>query len=521
MLVYGGARDMNMQSDKPYATGALFDPTTGKWTATVLGPSGRFEPSVFPGVGGTGLVMGADSGSSTDRGQIVPLIYDPMTNSWRSGKPYSQGGTPSASFAQLQDGRILAVTGLGSAIYDPTADAWTKVSTAPQPLGYMALATLTDGRVLAAGGEDANAKPSTASRVYDPKGNSWRVVGSMPAAWRLPTLEVLPDGGALALGGPGAGLGVTSGAARYDGTTDTWKSEPSLAVARGNPAITTLSDGRVLVMGGSVSTLNCAAVTGGEMFNPTTSTWSSVSGLAVSRADALAVTLKDGRVLLALGAASGSQAVGRNTCTLNRLLFDSEVLDPTSLNVVSLPKTSELTATTAGLGAFTTSKITASVKAGVVTLADGSALVIGGLAPLPASQGGYIAASRNVWHIALDGTIAAVAPMASARTTPYVVRLSDGTVLAIGTDASGYVAGKAPGPNAERYDPVTDKWHAVADPGIRTGAALAALPGGRAILIGGVAAKYGAPYLIDAGTLLFDPKTEAWTAGPAPSTRPW
>jgi hypothetical protein len=43
VLVYGGVRDMNLPSDKPYATGALFDPATGKWTATALGPSGRFE----------------------------------------------------------------------------------------------------------------------------------------------------------------------------------------------------------------------------------------------------------------------------------------------------------------------------------------------------------------------------------------------------------------------------------------------------------------------------------------------
>lgn len=516
VLVYGGARDMNSPSSKPYATGAVFDPTSGKWTATALGPSGRFQPSIFMGSGGTGLVMGADSSSSTAQGQIVPLIYDPKTDTWRSGKSYSQGGffTPTASFAQLQDGRILTVTSRGAAIYDPKADAWTKIATAPNPLDYMALVTLTDGRVLAAGGEDAGNKPSTAARIYDPVANSWQAAALMPAAWRIPTVVALPNGGALALGGPGFGFGV-SGAARYDAKSDSWKAEPALAVARQEPAITTLADGRVLVAGGSVSTLNCATVTGGEVFDPAKDSWSAVAGLAVSRAAALPVLLTDGKVLLVLGAASSSQAVSRNTCELNRLLTDSELLDPAKLAPIKLPNVAGPATNATGFGSFTASKIVASDEASTVTLADGSALVIGGQAQLPASQGGYVQASSNVWHIALDGTITAAAPMASARTSPYATRLTDGTVLVIGPDAGVFVAGKARGPNAERYDPVADKWHAVADPGQHVGAALAALPGARAILIGGSVPKSDGPYVIDGSTQIFDPKAETWSQGPA------
>jgi hypothetical protein len=515
VLVYGGTRDMNMPSSNPYATGALFDPASGKWAATALGPAGRFEPSVFPGPGGTGLAMGADSSSSTAQGQIVPLIYDPKADTWRSGKAYSQGGfTPTASFAQLQDGRVLTATSRGAAIYDPKADAWTKIATAPNPLDYMALVTLTDGRVLAAGGEDANAKPGTATRIYDPGANSWLPAASMPTAWQIPKVVALPSGGALALGGPGYGFGV-SGAARYDARTDTWKPEPALAVARQEPAITALSDGRVLVVGGSVSTLNCATVPGGEVFDPTRDSWSPVAGLAVSRAAALPVLLTDGRVLLALGAASASQAVGRNTCELNRLLTDSELLDPAKLTVVALPTAAAPAATATGFGSFAASKITASDDAATVTLADGSVLVIGGQTPPPAGQGEYAAASNTVWHIAPDGTVTAAAPMASARTFASATRLTDGTVLVIGPDAGSLGAGKARGPNAERYDPVADKWHMVADPGQHVGAALAALPDGHAILIGGRVAQYGAPYVIDASTQIFDPKAETWSQGPA------
>jgi hypothetical protein len=287
-----------------------------------------------------------------------------------------------------------------------------------------------------------------------------------------------------------------------------------LAVARQEPTVTLLADGRILAIGGSVSTVNCAVVPGGEVYDPATDAWTTVTGLATARDAAIGTLLADGRVLISLGAASASAAVNRNTCELHRFLNDSEVLDPAKLAAVTLPAVVPPTVAAAGLGVFASTAGPAVSGAVALALPDGGALVMGGSSPLPAAQGGYLVPSAAVWRFGPDGALSKAAPMVSARSAPAAVRLTDGTVLVVGPDGSGFKQGKPAGPTAERFDPVTGAWHPVADPGPHVGAALAALPGGGAILIGGTAGAWDKPFAIDATTLLFDAATEKWSPGP-------
>jgi hypothetical protein len=99
-------------------------------------------------------------------------------------------------------------------------------------------------------------------------------------------------------------------------------------------------------------------------------------------------------------------------------------------------------------GAFNSSKVPASNQATAVTMADGTALIVGRYTVVPTNQSRNPIASAAVWHVTLDGAIHRAAPMASARVSPYAVRLSDGTVLVMGPDAGGFVPGKARGPVA-------------------------------------------------------------------------
>src|SRR4051794_35600591 len=65
------------------------------------------------------------------------------------------------------------------------------------------LTTLRDGRVLAAGGNDAVVGSLRVAEVYNPASGTWRATGSMNTAHGGHTATLLPDGEVLVAGGYG------------------------------------------------------------------------------------------------------------------------------------------------------------------------------------------------------------------------------------------------------------------------------------------------------------------------------
>ncbi len=515
VLVYGGVTDIVMQTSAPKANGSLYDPASGDWTATADGPTGRYMPQVFQGPGGTAVVMGP-GGDPGSYALIVPLSYDPATDRWMAGRAYDpskpgDSGSAAGQFTRLADGRILLASSTGAAVYDPVADRWRRTGPMPAAADGMAVVTLPDGRVLAAGGQDTDLRPVKTASIYDPATNDWKAIPKLPKAWRRPVAVALQDGGALVLGGPGFGTGVTAGE-RYDPTTDTWTEIPPLLVARQEPSVSVLADGRVLVLGGSASTVTCSTLTGGEILDPATDTWSAVTGLHQARSAHLAVDLADGRIMVALGA-TGNASGGRGSCELDRLLPDSEIVDPTALVRVDLPAAAVPRPRAAGIGAPVAGpRVPGVVGATVLQIAGDGGMVLGG--QVTGANGSSNASSARVLDVGLRGNdrirVRRVASMRSARTSPSVAQLADGTALVVGPDSGAYRPGKERGPNAERYDPRTGRWRAVHDPGGRIAPLLVALQDGGALLVGGSTDTKGGIVASDTSALLFDPRTNRW-----------
>jgi len=227
----------------------------------------------------------------------------------------------------LGDGRVLAVGNDGS--NDPTE--YTAFCAAP---------------------DDA-----TAAEMWDPATGQWTTTASLATPRALFAAVPLADGRALVTGGasgpkPGADPWEIGGYQSYSSTwifdpaVERWTKSGLLDTARTAPAGTTLDDGRVLVAGGFFADVfrwsdwegligdryngGCQPPQGGhggittaawhprgplldiamphpparalasaEVYDPGSGTWSRTGSLAVPRTSPAAVTLADGRVLVA------------------------------------------------------------------------------------------------------------------------------------------------------------------------------------------------------------------------------
>jgi MYXO-CTERM domain-containing protein len=107
-------------------------------------------------------------------------IYDPVANTWTdvASAPFDIGDTGSANLA---DGRLLYSTrnGAGIAIYDPTTDKWTTQANSVLGTGdENAWAALQNGGVLAVGFNTAGAA------IYNPATSTWKRTGAVPSGFR-------------------------------------------------------------------------------------------------------------------------------------------------------------------------------------------------------------------------------------------------------------------------------------------------------------------------------------------------
>lgn len=183
--------------------------------------------------------------------------------------------------------------------------------------------------------------------------------GSMASARAYALSGTLKDGRVLVAGGTTTGNDALTGAEIYDPTTGAFSPTGSLAAGRWsypNPLVP-LPDGRFLVAGGADA--NCAhALASAELYDPTAGTWSPTGSLGVARHNAIFVPLGDGHVLARGGYSQLAGACGIATANA---LTSAEVYDPA-----------------AGTFSPTADGATPRAAAASTRLADGTALVVDG-----------------------------------------------------------------------------------------------------------------------------------------------
>jgi WD40 repeat protein len=232
----------------------LYDPRTGRWTAT-----GRMHVRRIGGHTATLLA---------------------------SGKVLVVGGE---GLAQSPGGRGLRRHPLASGeLYDPHTGAWTVTTPMHAARSGHTATLLPSGKVLVAGGGGGSAE------VYDPQTGRWTVTGSMHTARGGHTATLLPNGTVLVAGGSGG-----SSAEVYDPRTGRWTVTASMHEGREAHTATLLSNGEVLVAGGQGNGLPSQTLSSAELYDPRTSRWMVTTPMHDARYGHTATLLRDGTVLVA------------------------------------------------------------------------------------------------------------------------------------------------------------------------------------------------------------------------------
>lgn len=185
----------------------IYDPSSNSWSFTGSVNIGRDEvPSVAVLNDGRVMIAGGNPGGNTAE------VYDPQTGIWTlSTMPLSMNG---GSLTVLGNGKVLGIGGSSVALYDPSLNTWSSLSSLSAPKYYHGAILLSDGKVLAFGGNNGSVRVSN-SEIYDPSTNTWTAGPSLPSAYDTIIGVKLPSGDFLVAGGGGVGSEVPQSASAF------------------------------------------------------------------------------------------------------------------------------------------------------------------------------------------------------------------------------------------------------------------------------------------------------------------
>jgi hypothetical protein len=314
VLVAGGRTSYGEESTVS-AAAELFDPTTGKWTATGDLSQARWGHTATLLLGGKVLVVGGQSGTGDQLASVE--LYDPAAGQWiDTGNMNMVRSGHTATL--LPDGTVLVTGGFDikgaeaasveggmgrttAELYDPASGRWTTTASMTVPRAGHTATLLPDGTVLVAGGDRGESDGGRSAELYDPSLRRWTTARNMTDERSGHTATLLPDGRVLVAGGF-AGSGYTTppyceisapcSAELYDPGTGQWTLTGALHADRIGHTATLLPDGTVLVVGlGTVAEPFPA-----EIYHPDSGRWSTTASSAKTRG-LTATLLLDGRVL--------------------------------------------------------------------------------------------------------------------------------------------------------------------------------------------------------------------------------
>jgi len=240
-----------------------------------------------------------------------PVLFDPVTEtkSFPSGSSLESGcmngsllpdGT--VIFAGGQDGDqpgqfVNAVRWVKK--YTPAGDTWEQLADLQHPLGrwYPGMTRLADGSFLVmGGGQCCNAARTDTAERFDLATQTWSYTGSMINPAEFPPSALLYTGEVLITWSPPQLYNPTSGQWRLTGNFN----QPNRRWPdHSDHSIVVLEDGRVLAIGVAKGPNNYTAM--GEIYDPSTETWSLTSNPGLVRLQPEVVQLPDGRVFVGAG----------------------------------------------------------------------------------------------------------------------------------------------------------------------------------------------------------------------------
>ncbi len=334
VLVSGGwtgIANNNVIAPSPILFSQAYDPSTGAWT--FMNRIDPFDPEELPKIFVYGslnklpdgkivsVAIALNDENPNENNPVVAVlaVFDPQTNAWGRLSEIPSNRAFSDVIV-LDDERILVIGGflmggLASVpaplslveAYDPDSGDWQTLEPMNSAVAEQTLVTLSDGRILVAGGFDEpnSLAQITRAEIYDPATGAWTLTGSLNSPLTLPVAVSLPDGRALITGNnipPTATASDSSNSEIYDPDTGEWTSVAPMSQNRTFHTLTLMPDGRVLAVGGEdPNGADHVLLSTTEIFDPETHTWSPGPDLSQPRSNHSATLMPDGGILLAGG----------------------------------------------------------------------------------------------------------------------------------------------------------------------------------------------------------------------------
>lgn len=163
---------------------------------------------------------------------------------------------------------------------------------------------LKDGRVLLAGGQDADYLPTTTAELFDPGSGAFTATGALSTARYDHVAALLPDDRVAVFGG--FDMSHLDSVEIWDPTTGEWSTTTAMPQARVGATATVVPDGRVVILGGIN---DVAAPTSILVFDPDDESFAETGDVSQGRNSHAAALLDDGRILMAGGYFAGTLGI--------------------------------------------------------------------------------------------------------------------------------------------------------------------------------------------------------------------
>jgi N-acetylneuraminic acid mutarotase len=329
VLVAGG---MDSGSN-PLASAELYNPATGTFSATGSLNAPRASHTATLLTNGTVLIAG---GYNMSGGNVVlsasAELYDPVAGTFTTtGSLVAGAVNPTATL--LANGKVLIAGGSDANVnalsiaelYDPSTGTFAAAGSLNVSRTFDTATLLANGKVLIAGGYDQNGNNVASAELYDPVAGSFATISAMNTARFGHTATLLNSGQVLLAGGLDQNINTLASAELYDPVAGTFTLTGSLSESRCQPTATLLNDGQVLFVGG---TDQWVIVADAELYDPVAGTFTATGNPTVARYMQTATLLNNGTVLVAGGSSANST-----------VFSSAELYQPTTLvqpNLVSI-----------------------------------------------------------------------------------------------------------------------------------------------------------------------------------------
>jgi len=241
----------------------------------------------------------------------------------------------------LQNGKVLVAGGVDAQgvatataeLFDPSSSRWTAAAPMQSPRIEHTATLLSDGRVLVAGGRSRRTYGETldSAEVYDPASGRWNQAPSMRFRRAGHTATLLPNGEVLVVGGRSVtedfAFTLPDAVELYDPRTNQWSTTAPGSIARQGHTATLLRDGRVLVVGGMAE---IGLATSAQIYDPTLDRWSAAWLPATARSGHTATLLPSGIVLVLGGVGTPAAEISQGSAYYSfDALSTGDLYDPT------------------------------------------------------------------------------------------------------------------------------------------------------------------------------------------------